>query len=148
MISGGRKPVRETEGRLWAEVIVKAEFYDLDPMQIVWHGNYTRFLEQARAALLDRIGYGYVAMAESGLGWPIVDLRIKYVKPLRLHQEVRVRATLLEWQGRLRMGYRISDCKTGEVLTKAETVQFAVDARTGEVLLDTSFLAECVRTAT
>lgn len=137
--------MRQTDGGPWAEIIVKAEFYDLDPMQIVWHGNYTRFLEQARSALLDRIGYGYPAMAESGLGWPIVDLRIKYVRPLRLHQEVRVRATLLEWEGRLRMAYRISDLRTGEVMTKAETVQFAVDAKTGEVLLDTSFLAERVR---
>ena len=33
-----------------AEVIIPIQFYDLDPMRIVWHGNYPRFLEQARAA--------------------------------------------------------------------------------------------------
>ena len=37
------------------DVAIKVQFYDLDPMGIVWHGNYTRFLEQARAALFQKI---------------------------------------------------------------------------------------------
>ena len=37
-----------------AEISTQAQFYDLDPMQIVWHGNYARYLEQARCALLDK----------------------------------------------------------------------------------------------
>ena len=32
-----------------AEVTIRTQFYDLDPMNIVWHGNYVRYLEQARA---------------------------------------------------------------------------------------------------
>ena len=40
-----------------AEVVVKAQFYDLDPMGVVWHGHYARFMEQARCELLDKIGY-------------------------------------------------------------------------------------------
>ena len=38
-----------------ADVTIRVQFYDLDPMQVVWHGNYARFLEQARCALLERI---------------------------------------------------------------------------------------------
>ena len=33
---------------LSTETVVRAQFFDLDPMNIVWHGNYTRFLEQGR----------------------------------------------------------------------------------------------------
>jgi len=116
-----------------AEVIVKAQFYDLDPMQIVWHGNYVRFLEQARCALLDKIEFGYREMAETGYLWPVVDLRIKYVRPIRFGQEVKVTATMAEYEYRLKIDYRLADLATGEVLTKAHTIQVAVDAATKEL---------------
>ena len=104
-----------------ADVCIKAQFYDLDPMQVVWHGNYPRFLEEARCALLDLIGYNYIEMERSGFAWPIVDMRLKYVRPVKFAQQVKVTATLLEYENRLRIAYRITDVDTGETLTKAET---------------------------
>lgn len=119
-----------------AEVIVKAQFYDLDPMQVVWHGNYARFLEQARCALLDKIAFNYREMSASGYIWPVVDMRIKYVRPIRFGQEVRVTATMVEYESRLKIGYRLADLATGEVLTKAHTIQVAVDAATQELCFE------------
>jgi len=116
-----------------AEISIQAQFYDLDPMQIVWHGNYARFFEQARCALLDKIGYNYPDMAESGIGWPIVDMRIKYIRSIRFAQTIRVRATLAEYENRIRIDYRILDEATGALLTKARTDQVAVCATTGEL---------------
>jgi acyl-CoA thioester hydrolase len=119
-----------------AEIELKAQFYDLDPMQVVWHGNYVRFLEQARCALLDKIGYNYAQMDQSGYVWPIVDMRLKYVRPARFGQELRLVATLREYENRLRIDYRVLDADSGETLTKAETVQVAVIAKTGELCLE------------
>ena len=119
-----------------ADVVIKAQMYDLDPMGVVWHGNYARFLEQARCALLDRIGFNYLQMEASGHLWPIVDMRLKYVGPIRFAQEIVVTATLAEWRNRLKIEYRIRDRTSGEVLTKAHTVQVAVVAATGELLLE------------
>lgn len=109
-----------------ADVTIQAQFYDLDPMQVVWHGNYARYLEQARCALLDRIGYNYPEMAESGFMWPIVDMQLKYVRPIRFGQTVQVTASLVEYENRLRIDYRIHDAGSGELLTKARTTQLAV----------------------
>jgi acyl-CoA thioester hydrolase len=119
-----------------AQITLKAQFYDLDPMQVVWHGNYPRFLEEARCALLDRIGYNYPQMEQSGFAWPIVDMRIKYVRPIRFAQEITVTASLVEYENRLRIDYRIRDAQSGEVLTKAQTTQLAVDGKSGELLLE------------
>ena len=119
-----------------AEIRMKAQFYDLDPMQVVWHGNYPRFLEEARCALLDRIGYNYPEMEASGYLWPIVDLRIKYVRAIRFGHEIRVVATLAEYENRLCIDYRILDAASGEVLTKARTTQLAVKAASGELCLE------------
>ena len=120
-----------------AEISTQAQFYDLDPMQIVWHGNYARFLEQARCALLDKTGYNYPEMAEAGFGWPIVDMRIKYIRSIRFAQTIRVQATLVEYENRIKIDYRILDEATGKLLTKAHTVQLAVSAATGELFFDT-----------
>ncbi len=119
-----------------ASVTIKAQFYDLDPMQVVWHGNYVRFLEQARCALLDRIAFNYREMSASGYVWPVVDMRIKYVRPVRFGQEIRVTATMVEYESRIKIDYRIADVATGEVLTKAQTIQVAVDAATQELCFE------------
>lgn len=119
-----------------AEIETVAQFYDLDPMQVVWHGNYPRFLEEARCALLDHVGYNYPEMQDSGYVWPIVDLRIKYVRPIRFAQKIRITATLIEYENRLRIDYRIFDAASGETLTKATTTQLAVAAASGETCLE------------
>ena len=116
-----------------AEAIAKIQFYDVDAMQVVWHGNYARFLELARCALLEKIGYSYPEMARSGYLWPIVDMRIKYVRPVRMAQQIRLTATLLEYENRLRIDYRIVDAASGDLLSKAQTTQLAVAVGTGQL---------------
>ncbi len=106
------------------------EFYDVDSMQIVWHGNYIKYFEIGRCALLDEIGFGYIEMAQSGYAWPVVDVRVKYIRPLVFHQKARIEAALLEYENRLRIGYRIVDPETGAVMTKGESIQMAVEVST------------------
>ena len=118
---------------LVAEIELSPAFHDLDPMEVVWHGNYVRYLELARCELLRRFDYDYPQMRESGYFWPIVDLRSKYLRPARYGQRLRVRAELVEWEFRLKIAYRISDADTGEAITRAETIQVAVDIATGEM---------------
>jgi acyl-CoA thioester hydrolase len=131
---------------LEAEITAKAGFYDLDPMEVVWHGNYVRFLEDARCALLDRIGYNYEEMHASGYMWPVVDMRIKYIRPIRFAQEVRVIARLVEYENRIRIDYRLLDFATGEVVTKAQTTQMAVALDTNETCFESpSVLVEKVQ---
>ncbi|MEH6477833.1 MAG: acyl-CoA thioesterase [Sneathiella sp.] len=117
-----------------ASVDLKIQFYHLDPMEIVWHGNYPRFLEKARCALLDTIDYNYEEMRNSGYAWPIVDMRIKYVKSAIFKQDITVTASLKEYENRLVIDYRIKDSQSGDVLTKARTTQVALDIKTKEML--------------
>ena len=129
-----------------AETEITAQFYDLDPMQVVWHCNYVRYFEQARGVLLDKIDYNYPEMERSGYLWPIVDMRVKFVRPVRYQQKLRVEATLVEYENRLKISYRCRDAGSGEVLTKAHTVQVAVTAATHELNLESPLvLLEKVR---
>jgi len=112
---------------LVAEVDVEVPFHDADPMGVTWHGNYFRYLETARSALLNDIGYNVRQMTASGYTWPIVDARVKYVKTTTFGQRLRVRATLEEYENRLKIAYTITDSESGELVTKASTTQVAVE---------------------
>ncbi|MFJ3056662.1 acyl-CoA thioesterase [Herbaspirillum sp. NPDC087042] len=116
-----------------AEVELQIQFYDLDPMEIVWHGRYVEYMETARCALLDKIGYNYPAMKESGYGWPVIDLRLRYAAPARFGQRIKVAAAIVEWENRLCIDYLISDAASGTRLTRAATVQVAVQMSNHEM---------------
>ncbi|MCK4509583.1 MAG: acyl-CoA thioesterase [Desulfuromonadales bacterium] len=118
---------------LKAEIQLKIPFQDVDVMGIVWHGNYLRYFEEARAELLDKVDYGYFQMKESGYAWPIVDARVKYIKPLHLQQIVQVKARLVEYECQLKIEYEVFDVETGERTTKGYTKQVAVDMESNEM---------------
>lgn len=118
-----------------AKVIIKVPFHDVDSMSIVWHGNYPKYFAAARCALLDDIGYNYNQMAESGFGWPIIEMSLKYVKPAVFNQNIVVEARLVEYENRLKFQYLITDLETGAKLTKGSTTQVAVDMQNHEMRL-------------
>ncbi|MES2018968.1 MAG: acyl-CoA thioesterase [Pseudomonadota bacterium] len=119
--------------RWFAETEIEVQFFDLDPMNIVWHGNYVKYLEIARCALLDSIGYNYMQMKESGYMWPVIDVNLRYIASAVFGQKLRLRAELVEWENRLKVDYLITDAASGKRLTRASTTQVAVDIATGEM---------------
>ena len=120
--------------KLKASVEFRIEFYDIDSMQVAYHGNYVKFMEVARCALLQKIGYGYNEMTKSGYVWPVVDLHIKYIRPMIFMQKVRAEVTLEEYEVCMKLSYKFKDADTGVLLTKAESTQMAVDLNTKESL--------------
>lgn len=120
-------------GCLGAEVRIKVPFYDVDTLQVAWHGHYAKYLEEARCALLERIGYDYDAMRADGYAWPVIDLHIRYARPARFGQSIAVRAELVEWLNRLVINYLVTDAATGTRLTRATTTQIAVLIATREM---------------
>lgn len=117
------------------EVLLEVPFHDLDPVGIVWHGNYVRYIELARCALLEKLGYNYDAMGQSGYAFPVIDLQLRYVQAARFKQKLRVLAWIADYEYRLKLGYRIEDALTGQRLTKGHSVQAAVELASGELCL-------------
>ena len=120
---------------LQAEIEFKVDFNDCDPMKIVWHGNYINYFERARCALLDKIGYNYIAMEESGYLFPVTEVKAKYIKSLRFGDICRARATLTEWENMIKINFELYNARTGELTTKGTVSQMCVKASTGETQL-------------
>jgi len=121
------------QGALFADVELEVRFHDVDMVGVVWHGHYLRYLENARWALMNQLGYGLQRMLESGVAWPIVELQTKYISPARFGDRLRVRAALVEWETRLTLNYLVSRLDDCTRVARARTIQVAVDARTGEL---------------
>ncbi|MBU3003496.1 acyl-CoA thioesterase [Paraglaciecola arctica] len=116
---------------------LEVQFFDVDSMRVVWHGNYVKYLEVARCELLKLFDYNYLQMEASGYMWPIVDMRLKYVASARLSEWITIEARLVEYQTRIKIEYIVRDKATGAVLTKAHTIQVAVEMSTGEMSFNT-----------
>ncbi|AWT11561.1 acyl-CoA thioesterase [Stutzerimonas frequens] len=123
------------DGVLQAEVEMLVPFFDVDSMDVVWHGHYVKYFEVARCALLERIGHNYQQMRDAGYAWPIIDVQLRYMRGARFNQRIAVRADLVEWENRLKINYLIRDAETGERMTRGSTVQVAVEIASREMLL-------------
>ena len=122
-------------GVLHCDTEILVPFFDVDTLNVVWHGHYVKYLEVARCALLDKLGHNYTQMLESGYAWPVIDMQLRYVRGAVFGQTINVRASLVEWENRLKVNYLITDVASGERLTRASTVQVAVDVTSREMQL-------------
>jgi acyl-CoA thioester hydrolase len=123
-----RKP-----GVIAAEVDFGVAFHDVDLVGVVWHGHYLKYFENARWQLMDRLGYGFQRMVDSGYAWPVVDFQAKYLHVARFGDHLRARAALVEWENRIVINYLVTRTTDATRIARARTVQVAVDGRTGEL---------------
>lgn len=120
-------PLRKTVSRV-------VRFEEVDLLGIAWHGRYSSYLEDARVALGDAYGFGYLDWYAHGVVTPIKQLHIDYLKPLKYGDEFTVEA-LLHWTeaARLNIEYIIRNAD-GDVTTTAYSVQMLLDTE-GELLI-------------
>lgn len=114
------------------ELKLTVPFYDLDPMNVVWHGNYLKYLESARCDLLKKIGYDYDNMRADGVVYPIAKMDLKYIKPCKFNQVLFLETIVEELEPALIIKYNIFDEESGEKVFSAKSMQICVDIKTGE----------------
>ena len=128
------RETRENNGpyNIWAEAETTVEFYDCDPLRVVWHGNYLNYFEIGRRTLLEKINYGYSEMEESGYAFPVIEVSVKYLGSLHFRDRVRIKAILTEYENRLRIQFEIRNSITGQLTTKGFSTQMAYDMKAGD----------------
>ncbi len=117
---------------LTTEIEFKVDFFEVDSMRIVWHGNYVNYFERARCALLDKIGYNYLDMEKSGYLFPVTEVKVKYIHSLRFGDTCRAKAILAEYENMIKINFELYNAQTGELTTKGSVSQMCIKASTGE----------------
>ncbi|MBR4767822.1 MAG: acyl-CoA thioesterase, partial [Lachnospiraceae bacterium] len=81
-------------------------YYETDRMCITHHSNYVRWMEEARLALLDSIGWGLLRFENEGIVSPVVSLECRYKKTTTYGDTIRVETELTEFNGvKLKLRY-------------------------------------------
>lgn len=102
-------------------------FSDVDATQVVWHGNYLHYLEDAREEFCKRRGYDYHGMLEKGWIAPIVELNLSYLYPAVMGERLKVEiAYVPSKSAKLTFEYAVYDSQNHLVLT-ATSVQLFTD---------------------
>ena len=72
----------------------KVKYYECDPMGVVHHSNYVRFMEEARVEMMDRLGFGYERMEADGVISPVLSLTCKFLRPAHFQEVVEISVRL------------------------------------------------------
>ena len=100
----------------------KINYYETDRMGIVHHSNYIRFLEEARCALLEKIGMPFSYLEENGITIPVLGVNVEYKYHVTFDDIIEIHVFTKEFNGvRLTMGYNVKDKKNGNIVLKGET---------------------------
>lgn len=70
-------------------------FEDTDAYGVVYYANYLRFMERARSDMLRAAGIDQAAeLAASGRAYAVVEAQIRYRRPARLGDDLRIVSTV------------------------------------------------------
>ena len=76
------------------ETLIRVRFNEVDSYQVAWHGHYVAWMEEARNELAGRFGIDAAQIAAAGFRAPVVALELKYLRPARFGEQLRLRTTL------------------------------------------------------
>lgn len=106
---------------------IRVRYAETDQMDVVWHGNFFLYLEEARTEALRRLGLRYRDLEAAGFLLPVVGATIRYHQPARYDDLLTIKVTVRE-RPTVRISFHY------EVVNEAGTK--LVTAQTDHVFLD------------
>jgi acyl-CoA thioester hydrolase len=120
----------------------QVRFEEVDPLNIVWHGRYPSFFEDARVAFGEKFGIGYLDCYQRGILTPIRKMHMDYFRPLRFPEPFTIEG-ILHWTQAARLDFEfIIRNRADEVTTTGYTVQMMLDTEQNIMLIPPPFLRE------
>lgn len=84
------------------------QYYETDKMGITHHANYLHWMEEARIALLDQVGYPYARLEQEGIGSPVTGVTCKYLASTTFADQVTVTVQVAAFNGvQMTLAYEI-----------------------------------------
>ena len=113
---------------LQAEKEIEIRFSEVDSMNIVWHGSYVLYLEDAREAFGKKFNLEYLYMYDNGFYAPLVDMQLHYKTPLKYKDRAKIEITYRNTESaKIIFDYKIYNLSTGLLALTAETTQVFLD---------------------
>ncbi|MDR2130195.1 MAG: acyl-CoA thioesterase [Odoribacteraceae bacterium] len=125
---------------------VAVRFNEVDSMNIVWHGSYVLYFEDAREAFGARYGLGYLDIFGNGYYAPLVELTFHYKRPLIYGKKARVDITFRDTDAaKILFDYEIRDTSDEALVATGHSVQVFLDKQYQLVWTNPAFYEEWKR---
>ena len=131
------------ENILKASKEFEVRFSEVDSMNIVWHGSYALYFEDAREEFGKKYGLSYQLYFENECPAPLVELNLKYMKPLLHAQRARVDITFRNTRAaKVVFDYEIRLLEDNSLVTTGTSTQVFVDKYHNLMLTNPPFFEE------
>lgn len=128
---------------LKATVPLNIRFSEVDSMNIVWHGSYVMYFEDAREAFGKKYGIAYLDIFGNGYYAPLVDLSFKYKSPITYDMKPEITITYKPVDAaKIVFDYEITNPENGDVLATGHSVQVFMDLNYQLVWVNPEFYEE------
>ena len=118
----------------------RPQFYETDGMSIIWHGNYVRWMEEARTDFMDQLGFPYARAVEAGIDFALTDISCKYRAMTRFGEELAITVFIRRLSpAKLELGY------DGTLRAEGESRHFFYDRAKGRPVALKKSLPEVYR---
>ncbi len=81
----------EKERSLSSEVDIRPRFSEVDSMDVVWHGNYALYFEDAREQFGREYNFSYLDIYGNGYYAPLVELHFNYKKAIFYKDSAKIK---------------------------------------------------------
>ena len=121
-------------------------FSEVDAMNIVWHGNYALYFEDAREAFGRKYNIGFDDIVNAGYAAPLVEMSFQYKQPLRYGQTAKVNVFYKNTDAaKIIFEYEIRDIETDAIMATGRSVQVFLDKQNQLVITNPQFYLEWKR---
>jgi len=128
---------------LKATLPLNIRFSEVDSMNIVWHGSYVMYFEDAREVFGKKYGIAYLDIFGQGYYAPLVDLSFKYKSPITYDMKPEITITYKPVDAaKIVFDYEITNPENGEVLATGHSVQVFMDLNYQLVWVNPEFYEE------
>lgn len=118
-------------------------FSEVDSMNIVWHGSYSLYFEDAREAFGKRYGLGYFDIFGNGYYAPLVELSFNYKRPIKYGMRPEITIVYRHTDSaKIVFDYEIRDTVSGDILATGHSVQVFMDMQYQLVWANPEFYEE------
>jgi acyl-CoA thioester hydrolase len=112
------------------EIQIRVRYGETDQMGVVYHGNYTLYLEMGRIEWLRKSGVSYKKMEASGIMLPVISMSLNFKKSACYDDVINVKTQLKNTPtAKIEFEYEITD-EDGKIITTATTVLAFIDMKT------------------
>lgn len=122
---------------------VKVRFGEVDSMGIVWHGNYTKYIEEGRESFGKKYGISYLDIYSQDVMAPVVNINIDFNKQVQYGDVLIIETEFVDTEAaKVIFNFKIFRKSDGELVASAQSTQVFIDMNREMILYPPQFVLD------